>query len=74
MSGRGGCLLWLAVPAVVLVTTGGATGERGLAAVVASPVQPLNWRYSPIYIVMYGSVLVSWCAKKRHILTALEEL
>ena len=42
---------------------GDATGERGLAAVVASPVRPLNWRYSPIYIVMYGSVLVSWCAK-----------
>ena len=51
-SDRGGCLLWLAVPAVVLVTTGGTTGERGLAAVVASPVRPLNWRYSPIYKVM----------------------
>ena len=52
-SDRGGCLLWLAAPAVVLVTTVGAAGERGLAAVVASPVRPPNWRYSPIYIVKY---------------------
>ena len=41
-SDRGGCLLWLAVPAVVLVTTGGVTGERGLAVVVASPARPPN--------------------------------
>ena len=63
-SDRGGCLLWLAAPAVALVTTGGAAGERGLAAVVASPVRLPNWRYSPIYIVMYQcgcfKDMISW--------------
>ena len=51
-SDRGGCLLWLAASAVVLVTTGVVAGERGLAAVVASPSRTPNWRYSLIYIVM----------------------
>ena len=51
-SGRGGCLLWLAAPAIVLVTAEGEAGDCGLATEVASPSQPPNLRCIPIYIAM----------------------